>query len=230
MKISIPFYQPRTSIESIDGKTILTEGETDPKTMKESEFDGYILERVYNDERIFIFFKSKLVSKKNNLFTNFDENKYDLVDSSKLVNLSLKIDFVIVGDYLYSIDYKFEKVFYVGDFLSLKIKSIIDELESTSKFMPSSIFALRNSKSKRGLLKYDNSNLELITEDNMKILENYTDIEYKYNQIAFEEEYSSKVFIRLLAGKIFFTNGKAYYGNKEELHRPIEEVKFEDKF
>ena len=217
-----------TFILSIDGKDILAEGETNPNEMKEAEFDGYILSRVMNDERIFLFVKSKLVPKKGLQFIEGEENKYDRVDNSRLVSLATKIDFVIVGDSLYSIDYKFEKIFYVGDFLREKINNIIEELEKTGKIMPSGIFAIRNSKSRRQLLKYDSANLELLTKENIDILENYTDIEYKSNQIAFEEEYSAKVFIRLMAVKIFFSNGKAFVGTKEELKRPIEEEKVED--
>ena len=210
-------------LDCIDGKEILTEGDIDPKDMQDSEFDGYILSRMYNDERVFIFYKTKLTSNKKILFTNVGNNQFEVVDNSKIVTLSNKIDFVIIGDWLYSLDYKFEKVFYVGDFLSEKIKNIIEEMEKTGKFMPSSIFALRNSKSRRQLLNFDPNNYELLTENNLSILENYTDIEYKSNQIAFEEEYSAKVFIRLMAGKIFFSDGKAYTGTKEELHRPIED-------
>lgn len=212
-------------IEAIDGKAMISEGDTDPKLMKEYEFDGYILSRVYNDERIFLFIKSKLVPKKGLQFMQDEDNKYENIDNSRLVSLSTKIDFVIVGNSLYSMDYKFEKIFYVGDFLRQKINMIIEEIEKSGKVMNSGIFAIRNSKSRRQLLKYDSENLELITKENVDILENYTDMEYKVNQVAFEEEYSAKVFIRLMAGKIFFSNGKAYVGTKEELHHPIEEEK-----
>lgn len=215
-------------IDTFDGKIVPEVSETNLEEMKEFEFDGYILTRVLNDERIFIFSKSKLVPKRGLEFILGEENTYEKVDNSRIVSLSTKIDFVIVGDSLYSIDYKFEKVFYVGDFLRDKINNIIEELEKTSKFTPASIYAIRNSKSRRQLLKYDGANLELLTKENVDILENYTDIEYKANQIAFEEEYSAKVFIRLMSGKIFFANGKAYVGTKEELHKPVEEVKFED--
>ena len=72
------------------------------------------------------------------------------------------------------------------------------------------------------------TNFDLLTKENLAILDNYADFEPVANQLTFEDDFSAKVFIKLMTGNLFFIDGKAYTGNKEELQRPIEEEVDED--
>ena len=214
---------------TLDGKEPITE-DHDPTKVEPRECDGYILVKYLEDEdkRLFLFSKSKLTPKKSLELYNTDGDSYEIVDSSKNVTLTPKIDFIIYDGYLYSKDYKFEKIFWVGDFLREKVSITLNAIELTGKLTPASIFALKNSKTKRQLLKYDDKNFELLTKEHLTILDNYADFDPDAPQISFEDDYSAKVFIKLITGKVFFSDGKAYTGTKEELQKPIEEEKFED--
>lgn len=201
----------------------------DPYKVETRECSGYVLAKeIEENKKLFLFSKSKLVPKRVLSLKEIEENKYDVFDPSNLVSLSDRIDFMIYDGYLYSKDYKFEKIFYVGDFLKEKISITINEIELTGKLTPASIVAIKNSKVKRGLLKYNKEYFDLLTKENLKILDNYADFDPDAPQISFEDDYSAKVFIRLISGKIFFIDGKAYTGTKEELEKPVEEVKYED--
>ena len=209
----------------------VVEDDEDKSVLQPASCDGYVLVKTLEEDdnkKLYLFSKSKVVPKKRLELVNSDGDSFEVVNSSNFVALSNKINFVIYDGYLYSLDYKFEKVFFVGDYLSEKVSIIINELEVSGKLTPAAIFAIRNSKSKRELLKYDMANFELLTKENLRILDNYADFEPVANQLTFEDDFSAKVFIKLMAGKLFFIDGKAYTGNKEELQRPIEEENDED--
>ncbi|MCR5231829.1 MAG: hypothetical protein K6B64_04195 [Acholeplasmatales bacterium] len=214
----------------MENKDVVEDNE-DKSVLQPSFCDGYVLVKTLEEDdnkKLYLFSKSKVVPKKRLELVNSDGDSFEVVNSSNFVALSNKINFVIYDGYLYSLDYKFEKVFFVGDYLSEKVSIIINELEVSGKLTPAAIFAIRNSKSKRELLKYDMANFELLTKENLRILDNYADFEPVANQLTFEDDFSAKVFIKLMAGKLFFIDGKAYTGNKEELQRPIEEENDED--
>lgn len=214
----------------MENKDVVEDNE-DKSVLQPASCDGYVLVKTLEEDdnkKLYLFSKSKVVPKKRLELVNSDGDSFEVVNSSNFVALSNKINFVIYDGYLYSLDYKFEKVFFVGDYLSEKVSIIINELEVSGKLTPAAIFAIRNSKSKRELLKYDMANFELLTKENLRILDNYADFEPVANQLTFEDDFSAKVFIKLMAGKLFFIDGKAYTGNKEELQRPIEEENDED--
>lgn len=193
--------------------------------------DGYVMIKMLEEEGnipLILGFKSKPVKAKKPIqFHQFEEG-YDQIDNRDFIELSDKIDYVIYGDTLYSLDYKFEKVFWVGDFNKLKVLNILEDIEKTGRILPSGMFALRNSKQKRQMLKYDRESLELITDRNVDILNNYGDFTLNGKQLAFEDDYSAKIMIKLFTNKLFFLDGKAWIGDKKELEKPLEEVKFED--
>jgi phage gp46-like protein len=78
------------------------------------------------------------------------------------------------------------------------------------------------------LLKYDSDTFNLITEKNIDILNNYGDFNLNGNQFAFVGDFNAKIMFKLFTNRLFFSDGKAWVGKKEELENPIEEVKFED--
>lgn len=191
--------------------------------------DGYLFVKTFEDgTKLILGYKSKLVAKKRVLqFKEFEEG-YDTIDNRDFVTLSDKIDFVIYGNTLYSLDYKFEKIFWVGDFNRLKVMNILENVEKTGRITPAGMFRLRNSKHKRQLLKFKEETFDLINEANVDILNNYGDYTLTGKQLAFDDDYSAKVMIKLFTGKLFFSDGKAWVGTKEELEKPIEEEKVED--
>lgn len=209
----------------------LPKEEIEKEPLLDRDSDGYIMMKNLEEEGnipLILGFKTKPIKAKKPIQFHLFEDGYDQVDNKDFIKLSDKIDFVIYGDTLYSLDYKFEKVFWVGDFIQLKVLNILEDIEKTTKILPSGMFALRNSKQKRQMLKYDSETLELITNRNIDILNNYGDFNYNGNQLGFEDEYSAKIMIKLLTNRLFFLDGKAYVGDKKELEKPIEEVKFED--
>lgn len=215
-------------ISTLDKKEPVTE-DNDPNKVEARDCDGYILiKKLEDDKRLFLFSKSKLVPKRAIELSSFDNETYDTVDNSKFVTLVDRIDFIIYDGYLYSKDYKFEKVFFVGDFLKEKVSITINEIELSGKLTPAAVVSIKNSKVKRQLLKYDKENFNLLTKEHLEILDNYADYDPEKPQLCFEDDYSAKVFIKLITGKIFFSDGKAYTGTKEELVKPIEEEKYED--
>jgi hypothetical protein len=210
---------------------------TNPKTtdietpLLDRDADGYIMMKNLEEEGnipLILGFKNKPVAKrKAKVFQEFEEG-YLEVNSDSIITFSDKINFIIYGDTLYSLDYKFEKIFFVGDFNRLKVLNILENIEKTGRITPSGMFSLRNSKLKRQLLKYDSDTFNLITEKNIDILNNYGDFNLNGNQFAFEGDFNAKIMIKLFTNRLFFSDGKAWVGKKEELEKPIEEVKFED--
>lgn len=194
------------------------------------EADGYVFIKNIEEEKtkLILGFKNKPVSKKQVMQFQECEEEYGVIDNRDFVQFSNKIDFIIYGDTLYSLDYKFEKVFWVGDFNRLKVQNILENIEKTQKVAPSGMFALRNCKLKRQLLKYDETNFDLINEVNVDILNNYGDFTLTGTQLSFEGDFNAKTMIKLFTGKLFFSDGKAWVGKKEEVEKPIEEVKDED--
>ena len=59
-------------------------------------------------------------------------------------------------------------------------------------------------------------------------MNDYGDFNLVGKQLQFEDDYSSKVMVKLLSGKLFFLDGKAWVGDKKELLKPILEEKVED--
>jgi hypothetical protein len=214
-------------IDTLDNK--MPKETVEESILLDRDADGYILrKKLENSKNLILGFKSKVVGKKKIKAFKETAEGYFLIDSNDFISFKDKIDFIIYEDNLYALDYRFEKVFYVGDFIRLKVLNILDNIEKTNRIAPSGMFGLRNVKQKRSLLKYNPDNLELISEKNVDILNDYGDFNLVGKQLQFEDDYSSKVMVKLLSGKLFFLDGKAWVGDKKELEKPILEEKVED--
>ena len=105
---------------AVDNKDVKNENE-DNAVLSGVAADGYFLVKTLeedDDKKLYLFSKSKLVPKKSLELINTNDDVFEVVDSSKYVSLSNKINFIVYDNYLYSLDYKFEKVFFVGNFLN----------------------------------------------------------------------------------------------------------------
>jgi len=195
------------------------------EALKTSEFEmpkkvtGYVLVGHNNEDGKDIMLISKTNPYPDLKKRIMSSNGESLLRTGDLLQLNKRIDCVIYDGYLYAVDSKFEKIFFLMSSTEQRIAEKLDELRETNKFTDESLELIEKSRSRRAIIDFDLANLESIDSKNeeMKILANYCNFGINsINQAEVLDEVAAKYFILLMTNKLEFIDGRAFT-NLEEL-------------